>query len=245
MKVFHVKGKDLKEVREPYEFLDGDVYLIDNSMATPKKVFVWLGERSGADEKAVGAWAAKVLDMKDEEIDIDTEPQGSESDTFKGLVPFNVKTGDTPGFLRHVDMNRKDYTFALFRIRDVDLADGSSSDDIVIEKVPIHKDSLVSDDVFVLDGGENLFVWVGSQSQVGEKVAGDRLARKFDVERKRTPMIYHIREGEPEELEFLGIMKELAKRPEAKADERPKKVKEDAAQVDLKKKKKPFWKFWG
>ncbi len=205
MRVLHVQGKKLVEINKKngsFEFLNGDVYIIDNSDVSAglkKKVFIWLGSQAYADDRAVGAWAAKQLDLADKEIDIDTEVEGNESAEFKGLLEFVVVTGDTPGFLKHVEVNKEDISYALYRVRDTDLSDGSSSDDIAIEKVPLKRESFVSDDVFVLDAFDDLYVWVGASSQIGEKVAGNRVARKLDVDRDRTPMVYQIREGyEPE-----------------------------------------------
>jgi hypothetical protein len=54
---------------------------------------------------------------------------------------------------------------------------------------------LKSDDVYVIDGWNDIYVWIGNKSQVGEKAAGNRLARKLDTERKRGPMIYTVNEG--------------------------------------------------
>jgi hypothetical protein len=205
LRVLHIQGKQLVEVTPSngkFEFLNGDVYLIDNSDVSAglkKKVFIWLGSQAFADDRAVGAWAAKQLDLVDKEIDIDTETEGNESAEFKGLLEFVVVTGDTPGFLKHVEVNKEDISYALYRVRDADLSDGSSSDDIVIENVPLSRKSFVSDDVFVVDTYHDLYVWVGSSSQIGEKIAGNRVARKLDVDRDRTPMIYQIGEGyEPE-----------------------------------------------
>ncbi|MFX0207126.1 MAG: hypothetical protein ACFFDT_14145 [Candidatus Hodarchaeota archaeon] len=220
MRVLHVKGRNLVEINPPYEFLNGDVYVIDNSDVSAglaKKVFIWLGSQAFADDRAVGAWAAKQLDLKDKEIDIDTEVEGNESAEFKQLLDFVVVTGDTPGFLKHVEVNVEDISYALYRVRDVDLADGSSSDDIVIENVPLKRDSFKSEDVFVLDAYHDLYVWVGSSSQVGEKAAGNRLVRKLDVDRERTPMIYSIGEGyEPEG--FFDLIDQLAESGQVRAD---------------------------
>lgn len=213
MKVLHVQGKKLVDVSSPFEFLNGDVYIIDNSdvsVGLKKKVFIWIGSQAFADDRAVGAWAAKQLDIADQEIDIDTEAEGQESDEFKGLINYTVVTGDTPGFLKHVEINKEDVSYALYRIRDTDLTDGSSSDDLVIETVPLVKESLLSDDVFVLDMYNDLYVWVGANSQVGEKAAGNRLVRKLDVDRERNPMVYTINEGyEPKG--FFELISNLTK----------------------------------
>lgn len=220
MRVLHVQGRNLVEINPPYEFLNGDVYVIDNSDVSAgltKKVFIWLGSQAFADDRAVGAWAAKQLDLKDKEIDIDTEAEGDESAEFKQLLDFVVVTGDTPGFLKHVEVNVEEISYAMYRVRDIDLADGSSSDDIVIENVPIKRDSFKSEDVFVLDAYHDLYVWVGSSSQVGEKAAGNRLVRKLDVDRERTPMIYSIGEGyEPEG--FFNLIDQLAESGKVRAD---------------------------
>lgn len=221
MRVLHVQGKNLVETNPPFEFLNGDVYVVDNSdvsVGLKKKVFIWLGSQAFADDRAVGAWAAKQLDIQDEEIDIDTEIEGNESDEFKGLLDFVVITGDTPGFLKHVEVNKEDISYALYRIRDVDLTDGSSSDDIVIENVPLKRESFVSDDVFVLDAYHDLYVWVGGNSQVGEKAAGNRLVRKLDVERARNPMVYNIGEGyEPQG--FFDLIEDLAETEDVRVDD--------------------------
>lgn len=209
VKVFHVQGKKLKPLKEPYTFLNGDVYLVDASSLPKKKVFVWLGSKAYADDRAVGAWAAKLLDTKDPDIDIDSEVEGRESSDFKGLLEFNVKEGDTPGFLKHIDTSKK-ITYNLFHVYDADLTDGSSSDDIEIKPVPLSRKSLKSDDVYVLDGGDDIYVWIGKNCQVGEKAAGNRLARKLDVERKRTPMVYAITEGE-EPKGFYEMLEKAAR----------------------------------
>ncbi|UCE14556.1 MAG: hypothetical protein JSV04_05095 [Candidatus Heimdallarchaeota archaeon] len=218
MRVLHVQGKNLKEINPPYEFLNGDVYVIDNSdvsVGLKKKVFIWLGSQAFADDRAVGAWAAKQLDLADEEIDIDTEVEGNESEEFKGLLDFVVITGDTPGFLKHVEVNKEEISYALYRVRDIDITDGSSSDDIVIENVPLKRESFDSDDVYVLDAYHDLYVWLGSSAQVGEKAAGNRLVRKLDVDRERNPMVYTVGEGyEPQG--FFELVDQLAETGEVR-----------------------------
>jgi hypothetical protein len=220
MRVLHVQGKKLIEINPPYEFLNGDVYVIDNSdvsVGLKKKVYIWLGSQAFADDRAVGAWAAKQLDLQDKEIDIDTVTEGNEPDDFKGLIDFVVVTGDTPGFLKHVEVNAEDISYALYRIRDVDLTDGSSSDDLVIENVPLKRENFISNDVFVLDAWNDLYVWVGASSQVGEKAAGNRLVRKLDVDRARIPMVYTIHEGyEPKG--FFQLVDKIAESSEIRTD---------------------------
>ena len=51
MNVYHVVRKRLVKLSEPYKFLNGDVYL----MVTPTKLWIWIGSKSYADDKCVGA----------------------------------------------------------------------------------------------------------------------------------------------------------------------------------------------
>ncbi len=202
VEVYHVQGKELKKLSgDSFEFLNGDVYLIKEGL----RLYIWVGSKSFADDRAVGAWAAQVLDLENDDYQIRTEPEGHESEEFKQLVSFRVVEGDTPGFLKSVP--EKTIEFRMYRIRDLDLSDLSSSDDISITEVPISKNSLDSSDVFVIDGHDVIYVWIGKDSQVGEKAAGNRLARKLDVERRRNPIVYVVHEGEEPEAFFDFIEK--------------------------------------
>ena len=233
VKVMHVQGKNLKEEKPPYKFLNGDVYVIDDSKkpdgtfkdsSDKPKVYIWLGSKAYADDRGVGAWAAEQLDLAHKEIDVDTEVESQESPEFKKLVQFQVTEGDTPGFLKHVEINYQDVDYAMFRVWDTDLSDGSSTDDIQIKEVPLSKSSLKSDDAFVIDGWDTLYVWIGKNCQVGEKMAADRLARKLDVDRKRKPILYTINEGE-EPKGFYDFIAELERKD-------PKKLGSTGKQVD-------------
>ena len=238
VKVLHVEGKELTEIKAPYKFMNGDVYLIDDTKkpngkfkdpVDKPKAYVWLGSKAFADDRGVGAWAAQQLDFENKTVDIDTEVEGKESAEFKKVVGgFNVVEGDTAGFLKHVEVNWQDVDYEMYKVYDADVADRSSTDDITIEAVPISRSSLKTDDVFIIDGWNSIYVWVGKKSQVGEKAAGNRLARKLDTERKRNPMIYAVEEGsEPKGFfEFIEkIAKEDPKKGKGKARVDPGKEK--------------------
>jgi gelsolin len=218
-KVLWVQGKEMKEIKPPYKFFNGDVYVIDDSrkpdgkkkdLSEKPKVYIWLGSKAFADDRGVGAWAAKQLDIENQDIDIDTEVEGQESAEFKKVINFQVVEGDTPGFLKHVEVNFQDIDFEMYQVRDTDISDGSSTDDIEISPVPIARSSLSSDDVYVIDGWHSIYVWIGSKSQVGEKAAGNRLARKLDTERRRNPLVYVVNEG-VEPKGFFEFIERLAK----------------------------------
>ena len=77
-------------------------------------------------------------------------------------------------------------------------------DDIKFVQVPLKRSSLDSEDVFLLDTFDIVYIWQGSQASVREKVVGGRVARKFDAERVGYQREIFVEEGdEPEEFAKL------------------------------------------
>ncbi len=199
MNVYQVVRKRLKQVKEPYKFLNGDVYLV----VTPLQIWIWLGSKSYCDDKAVGAWTAKVIEEENKNIEIDTVMEGDEPKEFKDLINIEVVEGDTPGFLKHFD-KKVDIDYKLLKIQ-------QDSDGLIkTEEVPIKKKSFKSGDSFVLDAWDELYVWIGKKSQVKEKYEAGRISRALDVERKRTPVIYTMDEGQ-EPKGFWDIVERIQK----------------------------------
>ncbi|MCG3223673.1 MAG: hypothetical protein H7647_04350 [Candidatus Heimdallarchaeota archaeon] len=199
MNVYQVIRKRLKQVKEPYKFLNGDVYLV----VTPTHIWIWLGSKSYCDDKAVGAWTAKVIEEDNKSLEIDTVMDGDEPQEFKDLITFEVLEGDTPGFLKHFD-KKVDIDYKLLKIQ-------QDSDGLIkTSEVPIKKKSFKSGDSFVLDAWDELYVWIGKKSQVKEKYEAGRISRALDVERKRTPVIYTMDEGQ-EPKGFWDIVERIQK----------------------------------
>ncbi|MBY9002039.1 MAG: hypothetical protein KGD64_14060 [Candidatus Heimdallarchaeota archaeon] len=199
MNVYQVIRKRLKQVKEPYKFLNGDVYLV----VTPTHIWIWLGSKSYCDDKAVGAWTAKVIEEENKDLEIDTVMEDDEPQEFLDLLSFEVVAGDTPGFLRHFE-KKIDIDYKLLRIQ-------QDSDGLLkTEEVPIKKKSFKSGDSFVLDAWDELFVWIGKKSQVKEKYEAGRISRALDVERKRTPVIYTMDEDQ-EPKGFWDIVERIQK----------------------------------
>jgi len=225
MKVYHVVKRELKEIKEPYKFLDGDVYVIE----TDTNLWVWLGNRSYADDKAVGAWAAKVIEEKNKDLEIKTAIQGDEPEEFLQLIEFEVEHGDTPGFLKHIDTRQKK-DFRLLHIEQDE--DGK----LITKEIPIDYTLFESDDAFVLDVHDEIYVWIGKNCEVKERYEAGKIARKLDVERKRTPIIFTIEE-EDEPEGFRDFVTKTAWRDgvlEMRAEEEEK----------IEKQKKKWWMFW-
>ncbi len=200
MNVYQVVRKRLVKQSEPYKFLNGDVYL----MVTPTKLWIWIGSKSFADDKCVGAWTAKVIEEENKSLEIDTIMEGDEPEEFKNQIQFQVVEGDTPGFLKHF-VKKVDIDYRLLQI----IQDASG--DIKTKEIPIKYKNLKSGDSFVLDAWDHIYVWIGKKSQVREKYEAGKIARVLDVERKRTPIVYTIEDGQ-EPKGFKELVEQIAKK---------------------------------
>lgn len=199
MSVFHIVGNELIPITEPYQFLNGDVYVIE----TESILWIWLGSKSFADEKFIGSWGAKKIENQNKELKIETINQGLEPEEFKEQIDFEVVEGDTLGFLKSIDI-KYEKDFRLLQIKEDDKGD------IIVSELPVEHKHFQSDDAFVLDAFNILYIWIGKDSQVKEKYEAGRITRQLEVERKRAPIIYVIEEeNEPDgfrELIFkLGL----------------------------------------
>ncbi|MCG3216971.1 MAG: hypothetical protein KAS63_09630 [Candidatus Heimdallarchaeota archaeon] len=199
MNVYQVVRKRLVSVKEPFKFLNGDVYLL----VTPTTLWIWIGSKSFADDKCVGAWTAKVIEEENKSLEIETVMEGIEPEEFKNLIDFTVVEGDTPGFLKHF-VKKADIDYKLLQIKQDDAGE------IKTKEVPIKFKNLKSGDTFVLDAWDDIYVWIGKKSQVREKYEAGKIARVLDVERKRTPIVYTIEEGQ-EPKGFKELVERIAK----------------------------------
>jgi len=188
MNVYRVVGNDLVSMKEPFIFYRGDVYVIE----TEKVFWLWLGSKSFVDDKFAGIWLTKLLQEQKKELKIKTLAENEEPEEFKKLFSFTVTEGDTPRILRKIEKKfEKDYH--LLQIKQNDKGE------IITSEIPIDYRGFKSDDAFVLDAYNEIFVWLGKNSQVKEKYEAGRITRLLEVERKRTPLVYVIdQEDEPD-----------------------------------------------
>jgi len=186
-------------MKEPYKFLNGDVYLV----VSTTHIWIWLGKKSYCDDKAVGAWTAKVVEEDNKDLLIKTVMEGDEPEEFKNLVSFEVVEGDTPGFLKHFE-KKLDVDYRLLQIIQKD--DGT----IQTKEIPIKYKNLKSNDSFVIDAYDEIYVWIGKKSQVKEKYEAGKIARALDVERKRRPVVFTIEE-EQEPKKFKELVETIAR----------------------------------
>lgn len=177
------------------EFGDGDCYLID----TGPVIYLWMGSKATVDERFVGAvtsvWrdqdrkgAAKLVT-----VEARSEPPAF-LDLFDGGI--TITDQDTEGILKKVILEKHEYK--LFRLNIV------GGVHLFIE-VPRSKKSLKSDDVFILDTFDKIYLWRGNASSGREKFHAMLIARRYDYERAGAQNIILVEEGE-ETKEFLKAL---------------------------------------
>ncbi len=188
--VYHVQKGNLVLMKDPGKFGRGDCYLVD---AGPK-IYLWIGPNSSVDEKFLTAAEAVFRDTaRKGHADIDRIDGGQEPEHFKSLFDdFELTDEDTEGILKKVRLETKEYK--LWRVH-------REGDETFFAEVPLSRDSLKSDDVFVLDTWDDIFVWRGEEASAREKFDATIIARRYDAERVGVQDIELIEEGsEPEEF---------------------------------------------
>jgi gelsolin len=188
--VFHVQKGKLVRVPDPGAFGKGDCYLVDAGL----KVYLWIGPNSSVDEKFLTAAAAVMKDQaRSGRADIDRIDGGNEPDEFKTLFDdFRLTDEDTAGILKRVQLEKHEYK--LWRVH-------REGDETFFAEVPVDRDYLSSDDVYVLDTWDDIYVWRGTAASAREKFDATILARRYDAERVGTQDIELIEQGfEPEDF---------------------------------------------
>jgi hypothetical protein len=185
---YHIQKGRLVKMPNPGTFGRGDCYLVD---AGPK-IYLWIGPKSTVDEKFLTAATAVMRDTEREgKADIDRIEGGNEPPEFKALFDdFKLTDEDTEGILRKVHLETHEYK--LWKVHH----EGSET---FFAEVPLNKSSLKSDDVFLLDTWDDIWVWRGKSASAREKFDGNILARRYDAERVGVQEIQIIEEGEEPE----------------------------------------------
>ncbi len=197
---------ELKEINKPI-FSTGDVYLLDDQ----NTIYVWIGSKCSVDEKTTGASEARRLDQeRGGAAKVITIDQGQETPEFMKLISSmgamkiveknlaktmlqDVSTGDFAGF--------SEWKNVLYRVSAEEFEDINAMKMI---QVPFSKDSLDSEDCFVLDLGTKIYIWHGNASNVKERVKAGQWARLLDAERAGAQNEVIFEEGN--DAEFLAAL---------------------------------------
>ncbi|MFX0032520.1 MAG: hypothetical protein ACFE8E_00410 [Candidatus Hodarchaeota archaeon] len=206
MKLYLVNKGELNEINNPV-LSKGDVYLLDDQ----KTIYVWIGSKCSVDEKTSGAAQARKLDQeRGGAAKIITVDEGLESGEFLkainsiGTIKIvekniaktllkDVVTGDWAGFTEHVNV--------LYRVSSEEF-EGINTMKMV--QVPFSKDSLDSEDCFLADLGNKVYIWQGTQCNVKEKVKAGQWARQIDANRPGLQNETIFEEGD--DREFLAAI---------------------------------------
>jgi DNA-directed RNA polymerase subunit M/transcription elongation factor TFIIS len=202
MKMFMIDQGQLKEIPNPV-FSTGDVYIVDDQ----RTIYIWIGKKCSVDEKTAGAAHSRNLDQqRGGTAKIVTVDQGQETPEFMKVISSigamkvveknvaktllkDVSTGDWAGF--------SEWTNILYRVSSEEF-EGINAMKMV--QVPFSKDSLDTEDCFVADLGNKVYVWQGNACTVAEKVKSGQWARQIDAERPGLQNEVIFEEGDDEEF---------------------------------------------
>ncbi|MFW9822227.1 MAG: hypothetical protein ACFFE4_04800 [Candidatus Thorarchaeota archaeon] len=202
MKLFLIDKGELKEINKPV-FSSGDVYLVDDE----RTIYVWIGNKCSVDEKTAGAAQARTLDQqRGGAAKIITVDQGFETKEFLKLIaPMgamkiveknyaktllkDVTTGDWAGFT--------EWKNVLYRVSSEEFEDINA---MKMVQVPFSKSSLESEDCFVADLGNKVYIWQGNACTVSEKVKAGQWARSIDADRAGLQQETIFEEGDDAEF---------------------------------------------
>jgi len=206
MKLFLIDQGNIKEINKLI-FSSGDVYLLDDE----KTIYVWIGNKCSVDEKTAGAAQARTLDQqRGGAAKIITVDQGQESKEFmKTINPMgamkiveknyaktllkDVSTGDFAQF--------HEWKNILYRVSSEEFEDINAMKMI---QVPFKKESLDSEDCFVADLGNKVYIWQGNTSTVKERVKSGQWARAIDADRAGLQQETIFEEGD--DAEFMAAL---------------------------------------
>jgi len=204
--LYLVNKGSLEKISKPV-FSMGDVYVVDDD----KTIYVWIGSKASVDEKTAGAAQARTLDQqrggaaKIITVDENQEPSAFlklinpmgamkvvEKNIAKTLLK-DVSTGDWAGF--------EEWKNILYRVSSEEF-EGINTMKMI--QVPFTKDTLASEDCFVADLGNKVYIWQGRTCNVKEKVKAGQWARNIDYERAGSQNEQIFEEGD--DSEFLAAL---------------------------------------
>ncbi|MBS7250745.1 MAG: hypothetical protein KIH08_09200 [Candidatus Freyarchaeota archaeon] len=199
-KIYLIKEGDYEEIMQPV-FSTGDTYVVDAG----DRIWIWLGEKTTVDEKFAGAFISNLMDKQRKgKPRVETVHQGNEPLEFRKTVgPMRIVDQDlAKSMLKKTE--KKTHPVVMYRISGEEF---ETLDDVQFVQVPLSKASLDSEDVFLIDTYDTIYIWQGKKSSVREKVVGGRIARKFDAERVGVQKEVFVEEGEePDKLKkILGL----------------------------------------
>lgn len=171
--VWKVEKFKLKPVKQELFgiFYEGDSYVVfniskNNNNSFNYNIHFWLGNTTTQDESGTAAYKTVELDtyLSGKAVQ-NREVQANESDLFRSyfLQGITYKIGGVEtGFHKVEPYDYSNYKPLLYRVHD-------SS----VTQVPLSLNSLTEDDVYVLDCGLSVYVYIGKSSTHKERLFGE------------------------------------------------------------------------
>jgi hypothetical protein len=209
------------------EFYTGDSYIV---LLTSKEhdklvwdIFFWIGAHSTQDEYGVVSYKAQELDQLLGDAPVQHRLlEGHESSQFSEIFGGNIKVldGGIEGGFRHVDADSghelQIIPTRLFRVHRAHHVTRSF-------QVPLSCASLNDGDSFLLDAGNTIYTWFGSQSSPFEKERTAQMAHNLAKERHGHARVkVDVKDDEEEFWNLLGGRGEIqALSPDDDEEEEP------------------------
>lgn len=170
------------------KFYEGDSYIILNTYKEQDgdqllyDVHFWIGKYSTQDEYGTAAYKTVELDTFLNDVPVQhREVQGHESELFKSYFKSIsiLKGGADTGF-RHV--KPEEYKSRLLQVT-------GSKNSVTVTEVPLKREKVTSNDVFILDKGLELFQWNGKACNKDEKYKAVQVLQQIKSERGGKPNV--------------------------------------------------------
>jgi len=174
------------------EFFNGDSYIllktrkVENAFSWD--VHFWLGSHTTQDEAGTAAYKTVELDDFLDGYPVEhREVEGHESDKFIEYFPHGIKVlrgGIDSGF-HHVTAD--EHRARLLQIK-------GRLNNCTCREVALSASSLNSGDAFVLDNGQEVWLFIGQRAGIAEKTKGNQMTRALDDERGSTVNVHVVAE---------------------------------------------------
>lgn len=191
LEVWRIKKFALEKVPKEQHgnFYIGDSYIVLHTRNPGEwNVHFWLGNETTQDEKGVAAIKTVELDDALGGLPVQyREVQGHESPLFLSYFKEGIKylKGGAPSAFTHVEDEFKNWKPRLYQCK--------GKRNVRCTQVDCKKDSLNLGDVFILDCGRELYVWMPPESGRLERIKGMAQARTIrDKERSGVPVIHAL-----------------------------------------------------
>ncbi|KAB5535932.1 hypothetical protein PHYPO_G00123580 [Pangasianodon hypophthalmus] len=210
LQIWRIENMDLKPVPQKVygNFFTGDAYLLLHTTSAPSyNIHMWLGDECSQDESGAAAIFATQLDdyLGGGPVQF-REVQNNESVIFLGYFKSGIKykKGGVASGFHHVVTNEVNVK-RLLHVKGRRV--------IRATEVNLSWASFNKGDCFIVDLGQNIYQWTGSECNRFEKVKASQVAIDIrDNERNGRAKLYMVEEGsEPQELiDALGPKTSIA-----------------------------------